>query len=128
MNDEADTLKGLRILVAEDESLIAIDLESMLENLGCVAVGPVASVQQVLRTVQDHEIDGAILDVNLRGESILAALPVLRERGIPIVLSSGYNNPDLLPADFRDLPRITKPYNQAALNEICRKAFPARRR
>lgn len=126
MTNEPSGLEGLRILVAEDEALIAIDIEAMLQDLGCTVVGPVPSIQQVVRLVGSEPLDGAILDVNLRGESIFAALPALRQHRVPVVLSSGYNDPDLVPAEFRGIPLITKPYDQAALLEVCRRAFAAK--
>ena len=123
MTTDANSLKGLRILLAEDEALIAIDLESMLQQLGCEVIGPVATLQQLARAVSAQTLDGAILDVNLSGEHVFGILPQLRERGVPVVLSSGYNDPALVPPEFRDIPLLAKPYDQAALGEICRRAF-----
>jgi CheY-like chemotaxis protein len=123
MTDAPTGLEGLRILVAEDEALIAIDLETMLQDLGCEVVGPLPSLQLVVRAAGAERIDGAILDVNLRGEHIFPVLPILRQRKVPVVLSSGYNDPDLVPAEFRGVPLITKPYDQAALRAICSATF-----
>lgn len=95
----------------------------MLRQLGCEVVGPFPSIQLIMRAVEAERLDGAILDVNLRGEYVFAVLPRLRERGVPFILSSGYNDPDLVPPEFRSVPMITKPYDQAALREICRATF-----
>ena len=127
MSDDPTPLQGLRLLLAEDEALIAIDLEAMLQQLGCEVVGPFPTLQQVVRAVGSEKLDGALLDVNLRGEYVFTILPFLRERNVPVILSSGYNDPDLVPVEFRGVPMITKPYDQAALKEICCATFLPRK-
>jgi DNA-binding NarL/FixJ family response regulator len=69
MTSDAMPLEGLRLLLAEDEALIAIDLEAMLQQLGCEVVGPFPSLRQVAKAAETEQLDGAILDVNLRGEA-----------------------------------------------------------
>ena len=119
MNSELD---GLRILLAEDYYLIAMEMEAALQALGCVVVGPARSVREVEDIAGSTPLDGALLDVNLRGEPVDRALPVLVERGVKIVLSSGYEERAL--ADrYRGLPVITKPYSDQALRAICERVF-----
>lgn len=60
-------LTGRRVLIVEDESLVAMLLETMLEDLGCVAVGPASSVDEGLRLAQEDGVDAALLDVNVAG-------------------------------------------------------------
>jgi CheY-like chemotaxis protein len=67
-------LAKLRILVAEDESLIALNLETLLAQLGCVVVGPVSEVQQIERVAAAEPLDGALVDVDLRGKKVFEAL------------------------------------------------------
>jgi len=87
----ASALRGRRILVIEDESMAAEDLRRDLEQVGAVVVGPVPSVTDALTVLtQEEAIDGAVLDVNLRGEKAYPVADALRERGIPFVLSTGY--------------------------------------
>lgn len=121
-------LAGKRILLAEDEGLIALELERMLEELGCDVVGPLASVDKVLETAQRGALDGAVLDVNLRGEQIFEILPTLQRLGMRFIITSGYADDTLFPAPFRAMPRIAKPFNQRELGLICEKIFatPAR--
>jgi DNA-binding NtrC family response regulator len=120
------SLAGKRILVAEDESLIALELEDTLQELGCRIVGPIVRVQDVLRAAQDGEIDGALLDINLRGEQIFPILPELMRLGFPIIITSGYDDPTLFPEEFRQLPRIAKPVDPRALRRLCLEIFGRR--
>lgn len=117
------SLEGLRILVAEDESLIAFDLVATLERLGCHPVGPVGRVEDVAVMAKSGRIDGALLDVNLRGRQIFDVLPELLAMGIKIVLTSGYDDATLFPPAFRGLPRMTKPFDESSLRRVCAANF-----
>jgi two-component SAPR family response regulator len=117
------TLEGLRILVAEDEGLIALELETVLQGFGCEVVGPVSRVNEVLREAERGGLDGALLDVNLRGEQIFAILPRLIELKLKIVITSGYDDATLFPEAFRTLPRLAKPFEERALRRICEQTF-----
>jgi two-component SAPR family response regulator len=114
-----DVLPPLRILVVEDEGLIALNLELMLRRFGCEIVGPVSEVDDVVGTARAHKPDGAFLDVNLRGRKVFDVLPQMMGLGVPCVLSSGYDDPMHFPAAFRDLPRIAKPFDEKALRRAC---------
>jgi DNA-binding NtrC family response regulator len=116
-------LAGRRILLAEDEGLIALELERMLENFGCDLVGPLASVDQVLEAAQRGRFDGAILDVNLRGRQIFEIMPKLQELGMVIIIASGYEDVTLFPAPFRAMPRLAKPFDESELRRICERVF-----
>jgi DNA-binding LytR/AlgR family response regulator len=116
-------LAGLRILLAEDEGLIALELERILCDLGCEVIGPVASVDAVLENVQHGAFDGALLDINLRGRRIFEIIPVLQELGLRLIITSGYDDVTLFPAQFRAVPRIAKPFGEKELQRICEKVF-----
>ncbi len=115
----ARPLANLSVLIAEDEGLIALNLESMLAELGCEIVGPVAEVDEVLAAARGMRLDGALLDVNLRGRQVFAVLPELMAMGVPIVLTSGYDDETLFPPPFRALPRLAKPFDERALYRTC---------
>ena len=68
-------LAGCRILVAEDEAIIAIELQRILEDFGCEVIGPLSSVDEVLHNAEGGGFDGALLDINLRGRQIFEILP-----------------------------------------------------
>ena len=112
-------LPPLRILVVEDEGLIALNLELILRRFGCEIIGPVSEVDDIVDAAKTHRPDGAFLDVNLRGRKVFDVLPEMMELGVPCVLSSGYDDPMLFPAAFRNMPRIAKPFDEAALRRAC---------
>ena len=66
-------LSGLKVLVVEDEPLVAMALEDLLTDSGCTVVGPASSVKQGMRLIEEQAVDGAVLDVNLRGEMVFPA-------------------------------------------------------
>jgi DNA-binding NtrC family response regulator len=126
VSPSAGDIRGRRILIAEDEAMIALDLESMLQDLGCEIIGPVANVEDLVQQFETHHPDGALLDINLRGKQVFAVLPRLLEQGLPVIITSGYDDIALIPQDFRALPRISKPFNQTALRELCVTVFAKR--
>ena len=119
-------LSGQRILIAEDEGLIALDLEEILQKFGCRVVGPVARVEQVLPHALEGGCDGALLDVNLRGQQIFEILPRLQAAGLPFIITSGYQDITFFPMIFRALPRIAKPVDENELRRVCEQVFCSR--
>lgn len=103
-------LRGSRILIVEDEYLLADDLCEALGNAGAEVLGPLSSVKDAAAYVAgEGSIDAAVLDVNLRGEMIFSVADSLRERGVPFAFATGYDE-TILPARFADTPRIEKPF------------------
>jgi two-component SAPR family response regulator len=120
------SLAGQRILIAEDEAIIALQLEQLLVEIGCEIVGPISRVADVLSCIKNEKLDGALLDVNLRGESILPSLPLLIQLGLPFVITSGYDAASLFPAELRQVPRVTKPFDETQLKRLCIEMFAKR--
>lgn len=106
-------LKGKRILVVEDEALIAVMVEDMLAEMGSEVVGPAATIEQALALARAEEIDGAVLDVNVRGERIDPVAEALALRGIPMLFATGYGEVRL--ASGAATTVIDKPYTQEKL-------------
>ncbi|MEH3121352.1 MAG: response regulator [Sphingomonas phyllosphaerae] len=103
------TLDGCRILVVEDEYLLADDLRTGLDDAGALVLGPVATVDDALTLVgAEPRIDGAVLDVNLGGEPAYAVADLLIERHVPLVFTTGYDGTSL-PSRFADIARCEKP-------------------
>ncbi|HJT07627.1 MAG TPA: response regulator [Stellaceae bacterium] len=105
------TLQGLRVLVVEDEALIAMMLEDMLAGLGCVVVGPIARLAPAVSAAHQHELDCALLDVNLNGEAVLPVADALEQRRIPFLFVTGYG---AVGADqrFAERPLVRKPFKR----------------
>ena len=112
------TQKSLVILIIEDETLIAMDLEDTLEDIGHSVVGIAASPRQALFLLDRHrpEIDAVLLDANLGGVSALPIARRLREIDVPFVITSGYEQHELLREGF-DAPWVSKPYGSAEIGE-----------
>jgi CheY-like chemotaxis protein len=106
-------LAGKRILVVEDEMLIAALLEDMLLELGATVLGPAASVAEGVRLAEAGTFDAAVLDVNVRGDRIDPVSAVLRQRRIPMVFATGYGEDAMAhgPSD----PVLDKPYTRERL-------------
>ena len=97
------------ILIVEDEPLIAMMLEDFIQSLGHQVSGNCDSVGAALKQVEQGSFDLAILDINLKGESVWPVASALRARDIPFVLATG-GHVDPPPAEFRSVPTIEKPY------------------
>jgi len=80
-----------RVLVVEDEALVAMEFELLLEQQGCIVIGPAATVAAALRLVGSEAIDAALLDVNLPDGRSTPVASALRELQVPFVVVSGYN-------------------------------------
>jgi CheY-like chemotaxis protein len=112
---------GCRVLVVEDEIMVAWLLEDMLADLGCAVVGPAGSVNQALAMIDAGEaIDVAVLDVNLNGQTSYPVADALAARGVPFVFSTGYDKDRLL-VDYRIFPVLQKPYHQSELGDTLAK-------
>jgi CheY-like chemotaxis protein len=108
------SLKALRVLVVEDEMLVAMELEEALRSFGCLVVGPASRIRHALQLASEAEIDAAVLDVNVAGEKVFPVAEVLARRGVPFVFATGYGAAGIDGA-FRDRPILQKPYPEAAL-------------
>jgi CheY-like chemotaxis protein len=103
------------ILIVEDDILIALDLEKVLDDAGCVVVGVVPSVDRALMKISNNHLDAAVLDVKLDGELVLAVADRLSADGVPFVFVTG--EPSSLPERYWTRPVISKPYQPAAVLE-----------
>jgi CheY-like chemotaxis protein len=102
-------LAARRVLVVEDDILIAMDIEQLLRDAGCTIVGPVSRVAEALELLQQNRIDAALLDINLGSEQVFPVADVLDDSGIPFVLITGHTMRPV-PARHKERPIVTKPY------------------
>ena len=108
---------GRRVLIVEDESLVAMLLETILEDMGCVPVGPAATVEEGLQVAGgDEPLDAALLDVNVAGKQVFPIAEALKARGVPFVFSTGYGEGGL-PDEWRGQPTLQKPFTEAAVRD-----------
>jgi two-component SAPR family response regulator len=113
--DDGADLAGLRVLIVEDEFLLAMELELLLHQRGCMVLGPVSSVGQALTMLDGEHPEIALLDVNLKGERATPVAVALQARGVPFVLITGYSQAQLSEPELKNAPRIDKPVSCRAL-------------
>jgi CheY-like chemotaxis protein len=105
-----DVLTGKRVLVLEDEPLIAMVLVDILEEAGCTVVGPAHDAEQAAKLIAESKIDVAVLDVNLgSGRTSAGIADFLKSAGTPFIFATGYGEMGLRSADREHL-RVDKPY------------------
>jgi CheY-like chemotaxis protein len=119
-------LQGVKVLVVEDEYLVAALMEDILESAGCVVTGPIPRLAQALDAANSEACDAAVLDVNLAGERIYPVADILSRRNIPFVFVTGYG---VLPGEYANRPRLCKPFKVAdlldTLSDIVKPAPPS---
>lgn len=128
MTTVANPLVGLRLLVVEDEAMVAMLVEDMLSDLGCIVVEVAANVSKGLELARDAsiELDGAILDVNVGSEKVFPVAEVLTARGVPIVFATGYGTCGLDSA-YAGCAVLPKPFQSAALRQMLTAALAGSR-
>jgi CheY-like chemotaxis protein len=115
-------LRGRRVLIVEDESMVIMLLEDFLEDLGCEVVGVASRLADALAQVETPAFEAAILDVNLNGQQTFALARDIIGRGRAVVFSTGYGA-STLPPDLRDVPVLQKPFHQRDLERTLQAAL-----
>jgi DNA-binding NarL/FixJ family response regulator len=115
-------LRGLKVFVVEDESLIAMLLEDLLDEFECEIVGSALTLRQAMEQAATVPAQVAILDINLGGDPIFPVAELLTSRGIPIIFASGYGA-TALPDQWRDRPSLPKPFSAEQVEAALRKAM-----
>lgn len=115
-------LLGRRVLVVEDEPLVAMLLESIIEDMGCTAIGPAASIEAGMAMADAEPLDAALLDVNVAGRQVFPIAEALRARGVPFVFSTGYGEAGLAD-EWRGHPTVQKPFTEIAIRTALMKAM-----
>ena len=114
-------LAGRRVLLVEDEAVIAFAVEDMLDELGCAVVGPAFRLEEAMELARVETIDAAILDVNLNDQRSYPVADELTRRGVPFLFATGYAEAGVQ-WDGADVPLLAKPYRQeqiaAALGKL----------
>jgi CheY-like chemotaxis protein len=108
-------LKGLRVLVVEDELVIAMELESLLEGLGCIVLDPAPSIRRALHVLSGERPDAAVLDVNLQGQQVTPVAEALQQQDVPFVLVTGYGIERLHDEALQRAEYVRKPVDEPRL-------------
>ena len=109
-----EVLTGKRVLIVEDEALIAMVSAEYVSEVGCEVIGPAATISAALRLVEEERIDAAMLDANLSGHRVTEVAEALSKKGIPFAFVTGYGR-EALPAAFNKAIAVEKPFSQAQL-------------
>lgn len=118
-------LQGRRILVVEDSFLIATQIADAIVAAGGTVIGPIGRLQAARDAVRDERPDAALLDVRLHSDFTDALARELAERGVPVVLATGFDPPSL-PAGLGALPRLRKPFTAQAVRQALAAALARR--
>lgn len=115
--EQAIALSGNRILVVEDEAIVAMALTDLLHELGFKVVGPFGNLGDAATATGTANFDAAILDVNLDGQMIYRVADVLSKRGVPFVFVTGYG-PEGISSRFKHIPVIPKPIEREKIEKM----------
>lgn len=123
MNESGQStpLKGLRILIVEDEAPIALQVEDMLVESDCDVVGPASRVGQALKLIDDEAVDAAVLDLNIAGDLVYPVADALEKRGLPYIFATGYGASSLT-EPYRGRPVLQKPFSRRELLQAMQEA------
>lgn len=108
---------GLRVLIVEDDMIVAFLIEDYFSELGCRIVALEMRLEPALEAARAAEIDFALLDINLNGELSFPVATVLRDRGIAFAFATGYNE-SLIPAEFSGIRVVSKPFDARDLAAV----------
>ena len=108
----------MRVLLVEDNFIIALDLAGLVREAGADPIGPVASVGEALREIEAGAVEAAILDFNLGEENALAIAERLERQAIPFAFATGYSADDVLPPGRPEVPVLAKPYSAAEVRSV----------
>ncbi len=122
----AADLRGKRVLVVEDEPLVAIEMEAELTSIGLDVVGPAMQIESAKRLIAENALDAALVDANLGGRSAEEVAAALAQKGIPFAFATGYGR-EGLPEAFRHMALLTKPFDSNGLKQIVCDLLSARK-
>ena len=105
-------------MIVEDELLIALALQSIVEQLGGTVVGPAGSVEDALQFLSETTPNAALLDVNLREGRVTPVAQACRDRSVPFALVTGYGRLELDEPLLQSAPRVRKPFDSRAIHKV----------
>ena len=115
-------LSNRKVLVVEDEMMIAMLIEDMLDEFGCKLVGPATNVPRALELIGKEKVDVAVLDLNLDGKDTYAIADALRQKNVPFIFATGYGSTGMRP-EYGDRPVLQKPFQAKDLETALAEAL-----
>ena len=103
------TLTGRRVLIAEDELLVGLDIKATLQRVGCDVFGPFAKLRDAATALTLQRPDAAVLDINLAGEKVFPLADALARKGVPFLFVTAYSN-TWIPHEYRNRTIVAKPF------------------
>jgi len=126
----AKPLRGVKVLVVEDDPFVALDIMKMLSQAGAEIIGPAMSVERAVELAEKEHIDCAVLDIRLGDQLVFPAAAVLRRRGVNIVFYTAQADPEALSRNWPGAKVLSKPAASRmlvqALAEACAQRGPAK--
>lgn len=101
-------LQGLRVLVVEDEHIVALALADDLEDQGAIVIGPASSVEGALGLIGENRIEAAVLDIQLQSQMVFPVAEALTGLEVPFMFTSGFDA-SAVPEEFAHVPQCEKP-------------------
>jgi CheY-like chemotaxis protein len=117
-------LTGARVLIVEDEAIIAMDIQAILEEDGATVAGCASTLSEALNLAKRLDISAAILDICIGRDSATSIAHILRERGVPFVFYSGQGATDPRRLEWKDVPLLSKPATARQLCEAVARLLP----
>jgi CheY-like chemotaxis protein len=125
MSEQGNALDGRKILVVEDDYLVALALAEMLQTAGADVIGPMSEIHEALSFVEEgNDVDAAILDVDLHGQKSYPVAQALVARRIRFVFATGFGE-EAVDQGYRAYPRVQKPFDEHALVNALLSARPS---
>lgn len=115
-------LSNCKVLVVEDEMMIAMLIEDMLDELGCKLVGPATNVPRALELIGKERVEVAVLDLNLDGKDTYAIADALRQKNVPFIFAIGYGSTGMRP-EYGERPVLQKPFQAKDLETALAEAL-----
>ena len=115
-------LSNCKVLVVEDEMMIAMLIEDMLDEFGCKTVGPATNVPRALELISMEQMEVAVLDLNLDGNDTYAIADALRQKCVPFIFATGYGSTGVRD-QYRDRPVLQKPFQSRDLESALKEAL-----
>jgi CheY-like chemotaxis protein len=112
----AGALGGRRVLIVEDSPVVGPFTVDLIEELGCIAVGPAPNMAAARELIDSEQLDAALMDIHIRGERVFPLCEGLAARNVPFVLTSGYAHWQV-PDQWQAQPRLQKPYTLQQVEE-----------